>query len=800
MRIFQAGHQLIGGWWRIVSLMFSVLIAGAGLLGGGSFATGQAFAAAAWDGVPTIPVDYDHDVELWWNTHPFNPASPSYAPEISSPAYQVNVRTQFNGSIQSAINSLPASGGTLYFPAGTYTGGFNLTGKKHVHFIGENGTVITSGMQNYILGCSMASDYPTFSSKVQQRDPSAIACATTGRIQDVYIKNITFDGAGSALVGIYMAAARDIVLDHVTFQNYRDPGNFHRGIVTGNALLDNIWVRDSLFVGRERYALYLDGVHGGGVINSVVENNFGAGAFLFLTNDDFSRDIDGNGRIDLPEQRTSQHVVVYGNQIKNSTYDLISAAGRQILIKDNVTTGSVASVANFQSKSSHIDANLTYEYKGNRVVGNRVQQARQLAEIQGAPTCPMSTNCARFGEYQVRDNVVVSASTFQQPAKEINTAYSTIETPNVVSNNCVASNSCSNAGAPSTPTSTPVATTPPATATPAPATPTTPPATATPVPATPAPSQPTPNVPAPATGDNLLQNGNLDAVSSGYPTGWRNRSTAAWDSAVKHSGAGSLRITGPAPATYSDQSVRLQPDTTYTVSYWVKTQNVSGPGISVRYAQLSPTTYILRQSDKVSGTQDWKQMSMTFTTPKNYTDGRFDLQWELSGGQAWVDDVVLSGPDGPVASDPAPVNLAQNGSFDANASGYPIGWRPRSTAAWDGSVKRSGAGSLHISGPAAATYSDQSLKLKPGTTYTASYWVKTQNVSGPGINIRYAQVSPSTYVIRFSDKVSGTQDWKQMSITFTTPTNYVDGRLDLQWELSGGDAWIDDLTLVEGGN
>ncbi|MCC7372910.1 MAG: hypothetical protein IT306_31140 [Chloroflexi bacterium] len=391
----------------------------------------------AWNGVPRVSLDYTQDAETWWAGHPFNPESSGYAPEIASPGYEINVLTQYGGNIQAAIDALPSSGGTLIFPAGAYTGGFRLVGRSHVHFLGEPGAIVQATTENMILGCPVAADYAAFGAQLQARAPSALACATTDRIRDVYIRGLTFDGMGTALQGLQLAAAQDVVFDGVTLQNYANPGDHHRGLVSGNASLENVWFRGVRFVGRERYALYLDGLHGGGVIGSVVENGFSGGALLFLTNDDFSRDYDSSGTVELPEQRMSQYIAVYGNTFAGGTYDVVSATGRAMLVKNNRVVGSLVTLANFQSKSSYMDSRLTYDYDGNRVIGNRVRQARQLVEVSAPPTCPKTVNCAAIGAYQIRDNVVESASTYQQPVKEVSTVFGTIHGPNVISNTCV---------------------------------------------------------------------------------------------------------------------------------------------------------------------------------------------------------------------------------------------------------------------------------------------------------------------------------------------------------------------------
>ena len=115
---------------------------------------------------------------------------------------------------------------------------------------------------------------------------------------------------------------------------------------------------------------------------------------------------------------------------------------------------------------------------------------------------------------------------------------------------------------------------------------------------------PTPTVSPTATatripGPNLLQNPSFETLSGGFPANWQQRSTAFADTAIMHSGTTALRLEGPASGssiTYSFQMLTLVPSQTYTLSGWVKTQNVTSAGVLLRYAQLTPTTIIWASS------------------------------------------------------------------------------------------------------------------------------------------------------------------------------------------------------------
>lgn len=291
----------------------------------------------------------------------------------------------------------------------------------------------------------------------------------------------------------------------------------------------------------------------------------------------------------------------------------------------------------------------------------------------------------------------------------------------------------------------------------------------------------------------------------GYPLNWWKRLQASLDTGTGHTGS-SLKIMGSnnTSAVYSFQNLLLKPNTTYTLSGWVKTQNVTGKGISFRYAQLQPQTRVFDTAYWLNGTSDWKEVKIIFTTPVDYVSGRLDILWELQNGDlAWVDDLSIK--ETPGASMPVSnINaLVDNPSFESyyisNSILYPNRWKDRTTSSWD-SISRSGSGSIKLIGPISGqsfVYSFQEIILEPNSTYTLSAWVKTAGVVGRGIGVRYAQLQPITKIFQ-TPFVTGTVDWTQISTTFTTSSNYKSGRLDVIWNLQSGDTgWIDDLSLVK---
>jgi hypothetical protein len=327
---------------------------------------------------------------------------------------------------------------------------------------------------------------------------------------------------------------------------------------------------------------------------------------LHLTNDDFTNDLNGNRVFDLNEQRLAQYNVIVGNTFMGGRGpDVVSVTGMQTLVKGNQTNGYFQYLGHFYARCSQrwASASLVYENYGNRVVENHTEDIQDLTIWEGpsgAISCPSSTYLGRIGQYQVRDNVAQGAPRFRSWALEV----APVDGPNVVTGNSQA-----------TPT-------------------------------------PTPTAPV-VSGPSLLRNASFETVSNGFPADWQARSAAFADPAVFRSGGTSLRLEGPASgfaATYSFQRFNLTPGATYTLSIWAKTQNVTGTGVSVRYAQTSPVTTVW-QTPRLTGTSDWVPLTVTFTAPANTVTGRVDAMWEFNAGdKAWVDDVRLSCSSCPASS------------------------------------------------------------------------------------------------------------------------------------------------------
>lgn len=156
----------------------------------------------------------------------------------------------------------------------------------------------------------------------------------------------------------------------------------------------------------------------------------------------------------------------------------------------------------------------------------------------------------------------------------------------------------------------------------------------------------------------------IDGTAAGSATdsrwGWRIYRTAAsfeakFDSAVVHSGNYSMKlsctdVTGRGTVFTSDSTVpnqlfTMKPSTAYKFSCWCKTNNVAANAVfvDVREYTATPVGTQTNTSTKFTGTNDWFQITMYFTSAA--TTALFDivLRNNVAGNisDAWFDDLKL---------------------------------------------------------------------------------------------------------------------------------------------------------------
>jgi hypothetical protein len=149
----------------------------------------------------------------------------------------------------------------------------------------------------------------------------------------------------------------------------------------------------------------------------------------------------------------------------------------------------------------------------------------------------------------------------------------------------------------------------------------------------------------------------LKAYGWAIPSGAIAASAAAqFDTSISHSGTNSLKlstlnVTGAITvssfktAAASDLFL-ISPSTTYTLTFWLKTNNVATNGafIDFRLYTNAAATITTTSTTKLSGTNDWTQITLSLATGGTAYFGGLFLRNNVTGNvsDAWFDDIVLA--------------------------------------------------------------------------------------------------------------------------------------------------------------
>lgn len=148
---------------------------------------------------------------------------------------------------------------------------------------------------------------------------------------------------------------------------------------------------------------------------------------------------------------------------------------------------------------------------------------------------------------------------------------------------------------------------------------------------------------------NILVNGSFDGGLEGWET-WtpRGNPEIRYDETVYRSAPGSIRVEGFAP---NDRAALVQRPAVeagkwYTISAWVKTENVSGDAVRLRvqFNLATDPTQKTREHlilGRLGGSRDWTLLQETFQVPPG--TGTLIVEPFLDSGQGvvWWDDVSL---------------------------------------------------------------------------------------------------------------------------------------------------------------
>ena len=369
---------------RIIPLLIVVLALIANIVASRGFA-----AEPAAVGVPRVDPIYDGDVREWWGRHPLNPRAKEALREIASPSPIVELKV--GESIDEAIAKLPASGGTIQLAAGTY-GPFRIIGRSNVHLLGStSGASVITG-HSYIAVCPEAMDYVTYDAAVSRFDTHPLK---DQRLWEIYkqptrnflLRDLVFDGEGKTAVdfpgvgikgpggALGLKRVRDVLVDRCVFRNFIDATSNlqHCGLAWGHYGLTNVWFRECEFLGVAKYAIYLDGAHGSGLVRCKIDGQgCKDGGLLFLANHDFTDDLNENGKLDSAEEKCAKYVVIDDCKFNWSRGTPIRYTGRELLVTNNQFNGVMLEPVGVYRTGEIAHRNWPAGHLSLRIVDNKI--------------------------------------------------------------------------------------------------------------------------------------------------------------------------------------------------------------------------------------------------------------------------------------------------------------------------------------------------------------------------------------------------------------------------------------------
>ncbi|HEY8341568.1 MAG TPA: DNRLRE domain-containing protein [Calditerricola sp.] len=329
--------------------------------------------------------------------------------------------------------------------------------------------------------------------------------------------------------------------------------------------------------------------------------------------------------------------------------------------------------------------------------------------------------------------------------------------------------------------------------------------------------------------DNRVTNPGMERVNSGLPESWTlvtsgDSGTMAADSGQKHSGARSVRLTSQSTTSGGGlgfvaaiQDIPVAPNTTYTLSGYIKTLNLNGANAFFNVYQLNANKQPVanpwtdNRYSQLSGTHDWTLRQLTFTTGPNTAYVRIylevDHRSDTASGTAWFDDIQLE--RGEVSTGYNPLensSFEQQLNFWQNVSGSGGAGSIDATQAFDG------ARSLKMIRAAAtdpALVYRQRIDLyqstpEPITVSGMSKASGVQNTAAGGPNDDYAiwveaVHSDGTSTSGGARFALGTHDWQRAAVTLhpTKPIQYVNVNVVFRGQ-NTGTVWFDNIRLQAG--
>ncbi|TLM99320.1 hypothetical protein FDZ73_22025, partial [bacterium] len=263
------------------------------------------------------------------------------------------------------------------------------------------------------------------------------------------------------------------------------------------------------------------------------------------------------------------------------------------------------------------------------------------------------------------------------------------------------------------------------------------------------------------------------------------------DASVYHTGINSVLINGQSAVNKNFfYEIKMSGDagTPINFSGWSKAQNIAATGgyyqvlLRIDYTDGTNGWY---GANFNTGIHDWEYTERIVAAAKGFKGLAVYGKLDSKTGQAWFDDfrVRLDGSPNALLS---AYNLLQNGSFERADTDSNITWSggadewkifngSATNITWVNSngalAAYNGAKMVQIANPTAMSLvGNVPLEpIKPGTTYTASAVIKTENVTGSGavLKIDVFDANDVYKGHKLSKVITGTNDWTRVTVSLT---------------------------------
>ena len=765
------------------------------------------------------------NVESYWAAHPYNPANSGGTVAINSPGRDADGNTT-NPAVPGTVVNLPsggdiaaaAAGGnkTIVLAAGGTYGGFDLVGISNVHIVCDSAANRPTITGQFRIAVSTRSlDYSTFDNDLD----GGVADAWTefrNPVKNFYMKNVKFDMAlatPSAATELQSEIKRawHILFDNCSFKT-RYPTTaekHHRGSVLAHMGNTNVSFIGCQFLGNSEYMIYFDGAHCTTILNctapldsnSTSPTGYNNGP-LFLTNDDFTeaKTWPLETKIDFAEEANAKYNVVTGCTFTGTCSSLVDYTGETLLFKSNTHNGTATNYVNWTSRSGTAkilsDPDWNYVYQGIVVIGNSfgslagANNSAISIYHPGADTSISTWNLAAdakayMGGYRFAGNTIPNS-----PSAVITKNIPTASVPYWTGPELVGGNRINGVGTPDSNFGLDAA----------------------------VPIAPT-NLVAQANGDTYIDLTWTDNSSDEVTFVVERMEGLAGDF---------VEVTRTLINRTSFRDTGLTPGTTYY--YRVRALNMIG---SSDYATASRTTPAAGSPNAPSGlvASQTSVNSITLTWADNSTnEAGFKIERSLDNQTAWT-QIATTAADVKTYRDSSlprsitvyyrvrATNAVSDSNYTATASATtyssnpnlignpsfetptsvtniePILWQSRSYLTRDTLVARTGSASWKASAITGGySFSYAYGPFEPNTQYILSAYVRSVGATGGGITLDAQMTGVSTTT---TSVVNNAATWDLISKTFTTTATPSSTGLRLNVDLSAGNMWVDDVSLVK---